>query len=233
MSTKPATKKTIPAKKLPPPPPVKKDAPKVVKPAPVKVKAVIEKFPTGSDIAMAALDINSILDPENQIDSTLPVKDLTDLVKEAAEAVVQKDDKLQDDTWKVLKALKVGPRKDEAEAEAPKPDASTEIAKAGGKPAKTEKPAAVKPEKKAGTPRPGVIDAVEEILKSGKFTLKEIAAKLAAKFPDRPEKGLHHTTYSQVYTPPETGTDWSTLRTKRGLKVLTNKEGQYWIAKGK
>jgi len=233
MSTKPQVRKPAPKKAPPPPPPVKKAVKPEPKPAPAKAKAVIETFPTGADLAMAALDINTLLDPENQIDSELPVKDLTELVKEAAEAVVVAEDKLQDDTWKVLAALKVGPRKDEPEAET-KPDAAVETTKAAGKPkaeAKTEKP--VKAEKKSGGSRPGIITSIEEILKSGKFTLAEIVKKLVAKFPGRPEKGLHHTAYVQVYPTPEGKTDWSTLRTKRGLTIHTNKEEQYWIGSGK
>lgn len=234
MSTKPVKSTKAPAKKMPPPPAPKKDVKAPVKPAPIKAKPVVDKFPTGSDLAMAALDINTILDPENQIDTELPVKELANLIKEAAEAVVQADDKLQDDTWKVMKALGVGPRKDEPEAEVPETDTATETTKAAGKAPKAEKAEkAEKPAKVEGTKRPGVITAIEEILKSGKFTLKEIVAKLVAKFPGRPEKGLHHTAYVQVYTTPDGKTDWSTLRTKRNLTIHTNKDGQYWIGSGK
>ena len=222
MATKKETKK-VPAK-------VKKVAwkkPVDETPTPpvAKKKAVVVIFPAGADLAIAAGDINILLNAEQAIDTTLPANKLKGLIIEAANAVVANDDELSDTTWKVLKALNCGPRKDDVE-EAPPADPAP---KAGKKAAGKDAPA---PKEKA-TGRPGVLDAIEEILKSGKLTLKEIVVKLAEKFPTRPTKGLHHTAYSQVYTPPKDGKDWSSLRTKRKLTIHTNKDGQYWTGKGK
>lgn len=188
-----------------------------------------------------------LMELEPDLNETLPeymkTDSLADEEKEPAEVAAKTEEppkKLKKVKSEIIRPTAEEAKKDkelaeEEEArkdkEAELPPKKTKKAAAAKTPTKDTSPKETKPAKESTEQRtkghPGVIATIIAMLKDGPISRADMLKELVVKFPGRPEKGLDHTLYSQIYTPPKDKKDWS--RVRAAGHVIFEKNGKYLI----